>query len=37
MLEVEGEGMVKVGSRFDRVDLGPVRLQPMMPGVAVAI
>ncbi len=29
--------LTKVGSRFDRVDLGPVRLQPMTPGVAVAI
>jgi len=29
--------LTKVGSRFDRIDLGPVRLQPMTPGVAVAI
>lgn len=29
--------LTKVGSRFDRVDLGYVRLQPMLPGIAAAI
>lgn len=27
----------KVGSRFDRLDLGKVRLQPMIPGVAAIL
>ena len=29
--------LTKVGSRFDREDIGTVRLQPLMAGVAAAI
>lgn len=29
--------LTKVGSRFDRVDLGKVRLQPLIPGVAAVL
>jgi protein-L-isoaspartate(D-aspartate) O-methyltransferase len=27
----------KVGSRFEREDIGKVRLQPIMPGMAAAL
>lgn len=31
------EKLTKIGSRFERVQLGPVRFQPLAPGIAQAI